>query len=280
MTCTVGPALLFAPAHRADLLPKASARADTVILDLEDGAGSGSRADMHATVRAADLDLGRTILRTVGPASPGFRDDIALAREVGVGTVMIPKVGPQLPDGLEDLRVIAMIETPQALVNIAAIVARDEVIGLFWGAEDLITLLGGTHSRRQSDESGAEGTAAGEYRDVIRHARAQVLIHAVAAGKFAVDAIHADFRDSHGQFVEALDAARSGFLGTACIHPAQVEIVRRAHRPGPEQVAWAQSVVAGAAEHSGAFAVDGMMIDAPLVAQAERILGRVGWFGA
>ena len=269
MTAAFGPALLFAPAHRADLIPKAHARADTVIVDLEDGAGSGDHAALRDALRGAELDPERTILRTVGPASPYFRDDVALARELGVGTIMVPKVGAELPAGLEGLDVIAMIETPQALANIVGIVSRAEVVGLFWGAEDLITLLGGTHSRRQADEAGA-----GRYRDVIRHARAQVLIHAAAAGKYAIDAIHADFRDSDGQFAEALDAARSGFLGTACIHPAQVEAVRRAYRPEAGQISWARAVVAGAAEHTGAFQVDGMMIDAPLVSQAERILRR------
>lgn len=265
----LGPALLFAPAHRGDLIPKAFSRADTVIVDLEDGAGTGERADMYATLRATEFDLDRTILRTIGPESPHFSADVALARELGIRTVMVPKAGAAVPEGLEGLDVIAMIETPTALVNIATIVGHPQVVGLFWGAEDLITLLGGTHSRRQSDEAGA-----GEYRDVIRYARSQVLVHAAAAGKVAIDAIHADFRDDAGQFVEALDAARSGFVGTACIHPGQVETVRRAFSPEAEQVAWAQAVVAGAGEHTGAFQVDGMMIDAPLVAQAERILAR------
>ncbi|NLA56565.1 MAG: CoA ester lyase [Corynebacterium humireducens] len=269
-TIPFGPSLLFAPAHRGDLIPKAFARADTVIVDLEDGAGSGGRGDLHDTVRAAELDPGRTILRTIGPESPHFAADVALAREVGVRTVMVPKVGAALPTGLEGLDVIAMIETPQALVNIAAIAGHPQVVGLFWGAEDLITLLGGTHSRRQADEAGV-----GEYRDVIRHARSQVLVHAAAAGKFAVDAIHADFRDEEGQFAEALDAARSGFLGTACIHPAQVDVVRRAFLPEEAQLEWARAVVAGAQRHTGAFQVDGVMIDAPLVAQAERILSRL-----
>ena len=267
---TIGPALLFAPAHRAELLPKAFTRADTVIVDLEDGAGAGDRAEMYRTLRGADLDPGRTILRTVGPSSSHFADDVALARELGLHTIMIPKVGAAVPEGLEGLDVIAMVETPQALVNIAAIVAHPQVVGLFWGAEDLITLLGGTHSRRQADEAGE-----GRYRDVIRHARSQVLVHAAAVGKYAVDAIHADFRDAEGQLAEALDAARSGFIGTACIHPAQVEVVRRAFRPEPEQVEWAQAVVAGAARNPGAFQVDGVMIDAPLIAQAERLLSRM-----
>lgn len=265
----VGPALLFVPAHRPELPAKAFDRADTVIIDLEDGAGTGDRAIMYDNIRGTGLDLDRTILRTTGPGAEGFAGDVALARELGISTVMVPKLREQVPDGLSGLRIIAMIETPQALVNIGEIVNHEAVTGLFWGAEDLITLLGGTHSRRQADESGA-----GTYREVIRHARAQVLIHAAAAGKFAVDAIHADFRDTAGQLAEALDAARSGFLGTACIHPAQVAAVRKAYGPEKAQIEWAQKVVAGARDNSGAFQVDGVMIDAPLVSQAERILSR------
>lgn len=266
----LGPALLFAPAHRAELLPKAYGRADTVIIDLEDGAGTGDRLAMHDNVRGTALDLPRTILRTIGPDAEGFAADVALARELGIGTVMVPKVRDHLPVELEEFNVIAMIETPQALVNVREIVTQGNVVGLFWGAEDLITLLGGTHSRRQPDEADA-----GTYREVIRHARSQVLVHAAAAGKFAVDAIHADFRDVDGQFAEALDAARSGFLGTACIHPAQVSVVRQAFRPAAEQAEWARKVVDVARRNTGAFQVDGMMIDTPLVSQAERILARV-----
>lgn len=270
-THLTGPAVMFAPAHRAELIPKAYQRADMVIIDLEDGAGDGDRRAMYDTVRSAELPPGRTILRTCGPAHPGFGGDVALARELGIGLVMVPKLTGTVPATLAGLKVIAMVETPQAVVNIATLIGHDDVVGLFWGAEDLITLLGGTHSRFQDDEA-----TPGAYRDVIRHTRAQVLLHATAAGKFAIDAIHADFRDVDGQFTEALDAARSGFVATACIHPAQVEAVRRAYRPEEQQLEWARKVVAGAESVDGAFQVDGMMIDAPLVTQARRILERAG----
>ncbi|AGF71871.1 HpcH/HpaI aldolase/citrate lyase family protein [Corynebacterium halotolerans] len=269
-----GPAVMFAPAHRAELIPKAYQRADMVIIDLEDGAGDGDRRAMHDAVRSAELQPGRTILRTSGPDYPGFTEDVALARELGIGPVMVPKLTGSIPAELAGLQVIAMIETPQAVANITTLIGHDDVVGLFWGAEDLITLLGGTHSRFQEDEA-----TPGVYRDVIRHARAQVLLHAAAAGKFAVDAIHADFRDVEGQFAEALDAARSGFAATACIHPAQVEAVRRAYRPEERQLEWARKVVAGAESVDGAFQVDGMMVDAPLITQARRILERAGETG-
>lgn len=264
-----GPALLFAPAHRPELLAKAAARADMVIIDLEDGAGDGDRDAARAVVRDSGLDPARTIIRTVGPQHPGFPGDVAMIRETEHQLVMVPKLTGEIPAELAGLQVIAMVETPQALVNIAGISAHEDVVGLFWGAEDLTTLLGGTHSRYGADEQ-----APGAYRDPLRLARSQVLIHAAARGKFAIDAIYADFRDEDGQRREAVDAARSGFAATACIHPAQVEVVRGAYRPSPEQLAWARQVVAAEAEGGGAYQVAGAMVDAPIIEQARRIIAR------
>lgn len=102
---------------------------------------------------------------------------------------------------------------------------------MFWGAEDLTHLLGGTHSRFLGDESNE-----GSYRDTMRLTRALMHLHAAANGKFTIDAIHADFHDEEGLYLEAVDAARTGFAGTACIHPKQIEIVRRAYRPEANQL--------------------------------------------
>lgn len=266
----VGPALLFAPAHRPELLAKAAERADMVIVDLEDGAGEVDRDRAREVVRTCALDPARTIIRTVGPDHPDFVGDVAMVRDTNFRTVMVPKLTDRVPDDLAGFDVIAMIETPQAVLNIAQIVGDDKVVGLFWGAEDLTALLGGTDSRFREDER-----QPGLYRDPIRAARSQVLLHAAANRKFAIDAIFADFRDLAGQHAEALDAARVGFAATACIHPGQATVVREAYLPEKTQVEWAQKVVAGARDNGGAYQVDGQMIDAPIIAQAQRVLARV-----
>ena len=131
--------------------------------------------------------------------------------------------------------------------------------------------LGGTHSRFLHDEPHTDS-----YRDTMRLTRALMHINAAAAGIVSIDAVHADFHDEAGMFAEAADAARSGFAGSACIHPKQVEIVRRAYAPEPQQVEWARRVVEEAAQHPGAFKLDGEMVDAPLIAQAQRIIDRLG----
>lgn len=262
----ISGAVLFAPAGRAEIIPKAS-RADAVILDLEDGAGDVDREVAYQNIINCGLDPARTIVRVVGPQSPHFAADINMVKTSQFQLVMIPKLQAELPD-IAGLDIIAMIETPLAVANIAKIASDPRVVGLFWGAEDLTTLMGGTHSRFQADEPN-EG-----YRDTMRLSRALMHIHAAANGKFSIDAIHADFHDDEGLYTEALDAARSGFAATACIHPRQVDIVRRAYRPEPQQLEWARRVVEKAAQYPGAFQLDGQMIDAPLVAQAERIISR------
>jgi citrate lyase subunit beta/citryl-CoA lyase len=132
-----------------------------------------------------------------------------------------------------------------------------------WGAEDLIAALGGQGSRGPD----------GRYRDVARHARSTVLIAAQAAGRPAVDSVYLDIADLAGLALEAADAAASGFSYKACVHPSQAEVVRAAFRPSAEALAWARRVIA-AAPAGGALSLDGQMIDAPLVRQAERIVAQ------
>jgi len=264
-----GPAILFAPANRREIIPKAAARADMVILDLEDGAGDVDRATAYANIADSGLDPAHTIVRVVGPDDPHFAEDVAFVRTTDYTLVMVPKVTTGIPEELAGLKVIAMIETPQAVLNVAHIAAHEDVVGMFWGAEDLTHLLGGTHSRFLADEPGT-----GSYRDTMRLTRALMHIHATANGKFTIDAVHADFHDVQGHFHEAADAARSGFAASACIHPKQIDTVRRAYRPESEQLGWARRVVAEAENFPGAFKLDGQMIDEPLIAQARMIISR------
>jgi citrate lyase subunit beta/citryl-CoA lyase len=82
--------------------------------------------------------------------------------------------------------------------------------------------------------------------------------------------------DLDGLAAEAEDAAASGFTLKACIHPSQVAVVRQAFQADEAQIAWARRVIAAArgadARDKGAIKVDGQMVDAPLIRQAEAIL--------
>jgi citrate lyase subunit beta/citryl-CoA lyase len=261
-----GPALLFCPADRPDRYQKALAAADAVILDLEDGVGTIDKDAARSALVAADLDPARVIVRVNAAGTPEHAADIAALRGTGYRLIMLPKseTRPQLDELGDGWQVVALCETPLGIVNAAEIAAAPNVTAVMWGAEDLLAALRGRSSRLPD----------GRYRDVARHARSAVLLAAAARGKAAIDSVYLDIRDLAGLAAEAEDAAASGFTLKACIHPSQVPVVRKAFQADEAQVAWARRVLA-AARDKGAVKVDGQMIDAPLIRQAEAILASV-----
>ena len=259
-----GPALLFCPADRADRYEKAATAADSVILDLEDAVAPADKEAARAALIASDLDPERTIVR-VNPRSSGLLDlDLEAVRRTGYTTLMLAKT--ESPDDLlavEGFEVIALCESPRGVRNAELIAAHETVVGLTWGAEDLVAALGGTSSRGDD----------GRYRDFARYARSRVLIAAGSEGKPAYDTVHLDIADDAGLRDEAVDAAASGFAGALCIHPRQVEVLRAAFAPSAEAVRWAGAVLAAAGTGPGVFTFEGRMVDEPVLRQARRILG-------
>lgn len=258
-----GPAWLFCPADRPDRYEKAAARADCVILDLEDAVNADAKDYARSALANLLLDPERTIVR-VNPA-PDLVDDLHALARTPYRTVMLAKTDSRIDLlALARYDVVALIETAAGVVDVAAIAAEPNVVALMWGAEDLVASLGGTSSR------GASGT----YRDVAVHARSAVLLAARANGKAAIDAVHLDIGDLDGLAAEASDAAASGFAATACIHPAQVPVVREAYRPADADVQWARGVLAAAQGQHGAFRWEGKLVDGPVLKHAQEVLRR------
>jgi citrate lyase subunit beta/citryl-CoA lyase len=263
-----GPALLFCPADRPDRYAKALVAADGVILDLEDGVGAGGKDAARAALVATDLDPARVIVRVNATGTPEHAADMTALRGTGYRRIMLPKAETraQLDQLSAEWLVVALCETPLGIVNAAEIAAGPNVIAVMWGSEDLVASLGGRSSRLPS----------GGYRDVARHARSTVLLAASAYGRPAIDSIYVNIPDLDGLAAESEDAAASGFALKACIHPSQVAVIRQAFQADDAQVAWARRVLEAArdgdARDKGAIKVDGQMIDAPLIRQAEAIL--------
>jgi citrate lyase subunit beta/citryl-CoA lyase len=187
---------------------------------------------------------------------------------MAVDAVLLPKVesaatvaeaASRLPDRVA---IWCMIETPLGILNAREIAAADNTIAMMWGAEDLVAAIGGRSSR----------LASGEYADVARHSRSVVLLAASSCGRAAVDSVYLDIIDLIGLHEEALAAATVGFAAKACIHPSQVATVIDAFAPTAADIAWASRVVEAAANEAGVFALDGQMVDAPVIARARHIL--------
>ncbi len=88
-----------------------------------------------------------------------------------------------------------------------------------------------------------------------------------------VDGVTTSFEDAARIEADARRARALGFGAKLCIHPRQVPIVNGAFSPAAAELAWAQRVVDAAAAAGGAaVAVDGRMVDAPVLARARRLL--------
>ncbi|MDR4534551.1 CoA ester lyase [Glutamicibacter sp. PS] len=260
---STGPALLFCPANRPERFAKAAERADTVILDLEDAVGEQEKDAARQALIDHPLNPERTIVRINPVISGHFPADLRALAQTEYRTLMLAKTEDgAVPAALPDYRVIALCETARGIANVAAIAATSNVVGLMWGAEDLIASFGGTSSR------GTDGS----YRQVARYARAQVLIHAAAHGKAAIDSVYLDIPDTAGLLAEAQDARASGFTAKACIHPSQVPVIRRAYYPDAQEAAAASRILRAATENSGVFSFEGQMIDEPVLRQARATL--------
>ena len=265
MTFDLGPALLFCPADRPDRYAKAIERADAVILDLEDAVAPADRVAARVALREHPLDPERTIVR-VNPAGTADHElDLEALAATNYRYVMLAKASSAAELArLAGREVIALCETAAGVLAAPELAAHDSVVALMWGAEDLVVSLGGSSSR----------FADGRYRDVAAHARSSVLLAAGAHGKSAVDAVFLDFANTGGLDAEARDAAALGFAATACIHPSQVAVVRRAYAPSADELNYARELLAAAESERGVFVFRGAMVDEPLLALARRTLQR------
>lgn len=274
---SLGPAVMFTPADRPERFGPGLAKADAVILDLEDAVTADARPAAREAVRQAwerraelGLDPARVVVRVNPAGTADHAADLVMLAQTGWRTVMLAKAESAAQvDGVvaalgEEAVVAALCETAAGVLAAAALAAHPRVGALMWGAEDLVASMGGSSSR----------TADGAYRAVVLHARATVLLAAAAHGVAAWDAVFLDLQDAEGLRAEAEDAVALGCTATVCLHPRQVEVVRSAYRPTPEAADRARRVLAAAEGSHGAFSLDGTMVDEVVLAQARAVLRR------
>jgi citrate lyase subunit beta/citryl-CoA lyase len=263
MTLDVGPALLFCPGDRPERFEKAAARADAVIIDIEDAVPAERKGLAREALVSSGLDPDKTMVRINTALRADFEADLTALDSAGYRTVVVGKCEDlDLLDRLERYEVVAQCETPRGYHQLSQIAEHRAVSALFWGPEDLAQAIGAWSSRRPR----------GGFIEALQIVRSALLLAAAAAGKTAIDAPYSDYTDLDGLFAETADAAASGFVGKACIHPNQVAVIRRAYTPSSDVLEKALKVVAAASATDGAFGLSGSMVDAPLVAQARRIV--------
>lgn len=258
-----GPAYLFCPASRPDRYHKAQDRADFVIIDLEDAVAPADKAAAREALANNPIDPENVIVRVNALTSPESIEDLDVLISLKYRRIMVSKAeDPVAIAALTGFEVIALCETARGVLAAPEIASAPTVVGLMWGAEDLMVSLGGRSSRHED----------GSYLDVALHARSTVLLAAGAVHKPAIDSVYLSIDDEFGLEVEARDAVASGFVAKACIHPRQLRVVREAFRPTASQLAWALKILESDAGE-GVHVVDGRMVDGPLLTQAKAIVG-------
>lgn len=258
-----GPGWLFCPADRPERFEKAAAAADVVILDLEDGVAAKDREAARQALIDTPLDPSRTVVRVNPVTTPDHAADLEALAKTDYTTVMLAKTeSAEQVRSLAPLHVVALIETPLGALSVVDASRVDNTVAVMWGAEDLLAVLGGTASRR-ADNS---------YRDFAVHVRSQSLLAAKAYGRMALDSVYLDIKDLDGLRAEVDDAVAVGFDAKVAIHPTQVAVIRDGYRPTDEEADWARRVLDTARNQRGVFQFEGIMVDAPVLRRAERIV--------
>ena len=272
MELATARSFLFCPGNEEQKLRKAlEAGADAVIADLEDGVAPELRGEAREVVGRVLREVhaeAALLVRINPPGSEWFEDDLALLRGLALAGVVLPKATPEsvVSLGPEGPPIVAIVESAAGLRDCAETAVAPRVAALALGSHDL----------------GAElGTAQRADQLELLFPRSQLVLASAAAGLRApIDTVFLDTRDVSALEEECLLARSLGLRGKLCIHPAQLETVHRVFAPGEEELAWARRVLEaherGLEEGRGAVALDGRMIDMPIVKQARRLLAEGG----
>ncbi len=270
-------ALLYMPGDDWRKIEKAaSLNVDVICMDLEDGVASDQKEAARAMVVKAlsELDFGqKERLVRINQIGSGFdEDDLGRVLEAAPDGIVLPKASSRddvervfeaiRKSGKKQIPILAQIENAIGLVNIKEIAAAGGPLdGLIFGAEDY------------SADVGAKRTPEAEE---VLFARSTVVAHAAANGLQAIDMLWTDFKDADGLERLAQQGANLGFDGMQIIHPDQIEVVQQAYSPSAEEISKAERIIEAfgqaQAEGMGVFALDGKMVDMPIVKAAQRVV--------
>jgi citrate lyase beta subunit len=259
---------LFVPASDEHKSRRAlGTAADVIVVDLEDAVSIEQKDTAREVVRrvlADEPSEALVAIRVNGADTAFFAGDLALVQELRPDVLVLPKATPEAVDALggSGPPVVAIIETADGLRQAYEVASQPRVQALIVGAIDL-----GVELRLEQRDDGLE----------ILFARSKAVSDSAAARiRAPIDRVWTDVRDGDGLEADALLARSLGFRGKACVHPDQVEIVNRVFTPSDEELTRARRVVEAyehaVGEGAGVTALDGEMIDLPVVERARQVL--------
>lgn len=255
---------LFVPANRPERIPKALATgAGAVIVDLEDAVGPTEK-DAARKALAEHVASGAPVyVRINGADTAWFADDLAVCAAPGIAGVLIPKA--ERVDTLTAVAaragagkaLIPIIESAAGFDNARALAQSGHAQRLAFGSIDFQVDLG----------------IDGEGDELLYFRSHLVLASRLGNLQPPVDGVTVDLADPEATRADTVRGRKLGFGAKLCIHPKQVAVVEACFKPTAAEIAWATRVLEAARNSSGsAVAVDGRMVDLPVIRKAEEIL--------
>jgi len=278
-------ALLYMPGDDRRKIEKSTTLGvDCICMDMEDGTAINKKAEARPVISQAmkELNFGDSerCIRINSIGSGFEKDDIISALAARPDSIVVPKietpeqvkwVSDQIESyelsnklNLRSIRLLIGEETAKGILNLREIASADKRLeAIIFGAEDYAASVGATRTK--------EGIE-------VLYARSAVVAVCAANDLQAIDMVYIDFKDTEGLRAEADQGARLGFSGKQVIHPNQVQVTQEAFTPSDDAIAYAKRVVesfeASQKEGKGAYALDGKMIDMPLLKNAQKVLDR------
>lgn len=260
--------------------------ADSILLDLEDAVALTEKDSARILVRnmIKDIDFynAEIAVRINHIDTPFGMSDLKHIIPVKPDAIRIPKIESkedlmkviEIIEKIEDqhsiphdiIKLHPMIETAIGVQNAFEIAScHERVTAITIGGQDLTADMGIANTK---DNVG------------IDYARKAIVMAAKANRIDALDTVFADVDDDEGLRKETEYAKKIGFTGKAVINPRQIDIIHEVFSPSKEEIRKAVKIVKAfnenAAKGIGVFALDGKMVDAPVVTRAQLVLDLAG----
>ena len=275
--------MLFLPGNNPNMLVNGNCLgADAIIFDLEDAVSpqekDSARILVRNTMRYMDFGGIETIVRINSVDTNFWKEDLMAILPEKPGFILLPKtstvddvlivdefitnVEKELSPEKGSVGIIALIETALGVENAFRIASgSSRVKALFLGAEDLTADLQCKRTKESRE---------------IEYARLRLVTAARAAGVEVYDTPFTDVNDNEGIIADANIAKNLGFSGKASISPRHIDVINSVFSPSTEEIEYAYEVIdairIAKEQGKGAVSLRGKMIDAPIVARAERTI--------
>ena len=298
---------LFVPGSKPELFTKAiQSKADVICIDLEDAVAPPDKDQAKKNIIEAlnNLDFGtKTIsIRINGlDTTYCYRDVIDVMENSGerLDLMMIPKVGvpedchaidmlvTQIENKIKRKKKIGfelIVETSMGITNLDKIITGSKRIeSLHFGYADYAasvrmrtTNIGGPNKDYVILTDDLDGNRLTHWNDLWHYPVSKMTTIGRAHGLRIIDGPFGDFSDPDGFKAHARRTAILGCEGKWAIHPSQVDLANEVFTLPDSEVEKANNILKAMKEAqesgSGAATLNGKLIDAASIRQAEQII--------